>query len=258
MNALILHLQAPLMSFGGPQIDHIGPTGRVPTLSQIAGMLANALGYDHAEWRRTQELQDRLAIASALLREGRELEDYQTVYLGQSHLRDPGWTTRGASERRDGDGDSSAGTHIRHRRYRAESSVLTAAALDRAGEAPTLADLGAALERPARPLFLGRKPCLPAAPVLVGVVEDAADPEDALARAPSAFPDRWNEISRQGIEDDPECEIPVDDERALSESDRLRTGRVVDLRDWRSRLHGGERAVLRRRTALGNAAGEPS
>lgn len=257
MNALILHLQAPLMSFGGPQIDKIGPTGRFPALSQIAGMLANALGYDHAEWRRTQELQNRLAIASVLLREGRDLEDYQTVDLGQAHLRGPGWTTRGRAEHREGK-KTFRETHIRYRRYRAESSVLTAAALDRAGEAPTLADLGAALERPARPLFLGRKPCLPAAPVLVGVVEDAADPADALARAPAAFPGRWKEIARRGIEDEPECEAPVDDEKALPEPDRLRAGRVVDRRDWRSRLHGGERAVLRRRMAFGAAAGEPS
>ena len=250
MDALILHFQAPLMSFGGPQIDQIGPTGRFPTLSQIAGLLANALGCDHRDWDRTQRLQDRLRIASALMREGRELVDFQTVDLGQVHLRNPGWTTRGHTEHRDG-GDAKFGTHIRYRRYRADSNVLTAAALTPADEAPALADLRDALERPARPLFVGRKPCLPAAPVLVGTVEGAETLADALARAPAEFPDRWAEIARGGASQEPEVELPVDDERTLPDSERLQTRRVVDARDWRNRLHGGERAVLRRRLKIG-------
>lgn len=250
MDALILHFQAPLMSFGGPQIDQIGPTGRFPTLSQTAGLLANALGYDHRDWERTQALQDRLRIASALMKEGRELVDYQTVDLGQEHLRNPGWTTRGRTEHRDG-GDAKFGTHIRHRRYRADSNVLTAAALAPADKKPTLADLRAALERPARPLFVGRKPCLPAAPVLVGTVEGVEDLAEALARAPAAFPDRWDEIARSGAAPEPEVELPVDDERALPDNERLQTRRVVDSRDWRNRLHGGERTVLRRRRTIG-------
>ena len=64
---LIFHLQAPLMSFGGPQIDQIGPTGRFPTVSQITGLLGNALGYRHNDFGRLQALQDRLSLASALV-----------------------------------------------------------------------------------------------------------------------------------------------------------------------------------------------
>ena len=100
MQTLILCLQAPLMSFGGPQVDQIGPTGRFPTLSQMTGLLANALGYAHGDFDRLQVLQERLSIASALVREGEELQDYQTVDLGQAHLRNPAWTTRGRPEHR--------------------------------------------------------------------------------------------------------------------------------------------------------------
>lgn len=251
MTALILHLQAPLMSFGGPQIDQIGPTGRFPTLSQIAGLLANALGYDHRNWDRTQVLQDRLRIASALVREGRELPDYQTVDLGQEHLRNPGWTTSGRTEHRDG-GNARFGTHIRYRRYRADSNVLSAIALTPADEAPTLTDLRVALDRPARPLFLGRKPCLPATPVLVGLIEAVDCLADAIARVPVAFPNRWAEIERGGSSPEPEIEIPVTDERTLPDNERSQIQRVVDWRDWRNRLHGGERVVLRRRIKLSN------
>ena len=251
MDALILHLQAPLMSFGGPQIDQIGPTGRFPTLSQIAGLLANALGHDHRDWDRTQALQDRLRIASALMREGRELPDYQTVDLGQEHLRNPGWTTRGRAERRGGSSEARFGTHIRHRRYRADSNVLTAVALVPPDEAPTLASLHAALETPARPLFIGRKPCLPAAPVLVGTIEAVEDLADALEQTPAAFPDRWAEITRGDAPPEAEIELPVDDERTLPDNERPQTRLVVDSRDWRNRLHGGERVVLRRQRRIG-------
>ena len=102
MEVLILHLQAPLMSFGSPQVDQIGPTARFPTISQITGLLANALGYKHGDFDRLQALQERLSIASALVREGEELQDYQTVDLGQTHLRNPAWTTRGRTEHRAG------------------------------------------------------------------------------------------------------------------------------------------------------------
>lgn len=257
MDALILHLQAPLMSFGGPQIDQIGPTGRFPTLSQTVGLLANALGHDHRDWDRTQALQGRLWVASALVREGWELPDYQTVDLGQEHLRHPGWTTRGYAEHRDG-GDARFETHIRYRRYRADSNVVTAAALVPNDEKPTLTDLRAALERPARPLFLGRKSCLPATPVLVGMIEAVKDLADALARAPIVFPDRWAEIARGDVSPESEVELPVAGERTLPDAERLKTRRVTDLRDWRNRLHGGERIVLHRRLKLGAAAEEAS
>ena len=68
MRVLLLHLHAPLMSFGGPRVDHIGPTGRFPTVSQMTGLFGNALGYTHGDGERLQSLQDRLSIASALLR----------------------------------------------------------------------------------------------------------------------------------------------------------------------------------------------
>ena len=126
MQALIMHLQAPLMSFGGPQVDQIGPTGRFPTISQITGLFANAMGYTHGDFDRLDALQTRLSLASALVRDGEELEDYQTVDLGQEHLRHPAWTTRGHPEHRGGGPDARYGTHIRFRRYRADANVVSA------------------------------------------------------------------------------------------------------------------------------------
>lgn len=231
--ALILRLDAPLMSFGGPAVDQIGPTRRFPGLAQIAGLLGNALGCDHREADRLQRLQARIRFASLLLRPGEELRDFQTVDLGQRHLAQPGWTTRGRTEHRDG-GAAATGTHIRYRFYRAGASVLVALRLDPADEAPTLDDLASALENPARPLFVGRKGCLPAEPILAGRVPAADDLSRALEKAlvleAVADPDD------QGFD----AEVPAD-------GDVPGTERLVDARDWHNQFHGGERIVGRRR-----------
>ena len=251
MRALILHLQAPLMSFGGPQVDQIGPTGQFPTTSQITGLFANALGYAHRDVGRLQVLQRRLSFASALVREGKELQDYQTVDLGQTHLRNPVWTTHGRAEHRDGGLDARYGTHIRFRRYRADASVLTAVSLSPANEVPTLSQVGDALVTPARPLFIGRKPCLPSTRLFVGIIDDVRSVTDALARVPGVFADRWPTIGGEHLEF--KAEWPVADERALSPTAHLATHRVIDRRDWRNQLHGGERVVARGTLALSDA-----
>lgn len=243
MQALVLHLQAPLMSFGGPQVDQIGPTGRFPTMSQVTGLLANALGYSHGDFDRLQALQSRLSIASALVREGEELQDYQTVDLGQAHLRNPSWTTRGSTEHREGGPAARYGTHIRFRRYRADASVLITVSLSPADEKPMLNDIGNALMTPARPLFIGRKPCMPSTRLFVGIIPDADSLTNALTRVPDTFPDQWPVIAGADDSVTVMAEWPANDGRASSTSMGIETQRVIDRRDWRNQLHGGERVV---------------
>lgn len=240
MRALILRLEAPLMAFGGVVVDNRGPTARFPGRSLLTGLLANALGWDQGDFAAHARLQSRLRFAARLDRCGGVTTDYQTVDLGQPHLREPGWTTRGVPEGRRG-GSAATGTHIRLRQHLQDASVVVALALDpppgplpgpppgKTDEAPTLDDLAAALEAPARPLFLGRKPCLPAAPLLVGVREgdslrailEAVDPAEG-----SDGPDR-------------EALWP------LEEGD-MGSSRVVTLtddRDWATQMHTGQRMM---------------
>ena len=247
---LILHLQAPLMSFGGPQVDQIGPTGSFPTLSQLTGMIANALGYRHGDFERLQSLQDRLSVGSALINEGEEIEDYQTVDLGQRHLRFPAWTTRGNAEHRAGGPDARYGTHIRYRRYRASACVVTAVSLSRPEEAPTLSNLESALTAPARPLFIGRKSCIPSTRIVLGIIEKAASPKDAISNVPETFPEAWSAILSGKVGDDIVCEWPLVDESAFQSGEYYHMYRVTDQRDWRNRLHGGERVVVQERLSL--------
>ena len=46
-DALILRFDAPLMSFGGPMVDHNGVVQDFPPTSLLTGLIGNALGYEH-------------------------------------------------------------------------------------------------------------------------------------------------------------------------------------------------------------------
>ena len=218
IEALLLRFDAPLMSFGGPAVDQHRVVQEMPALSQVAGLVANALGYRHCDEERLGSLQVRL-------------RDFQTVALGQPHLKDTGWTTWHRREERQG--GSSDGTHIRSMHYWADS-VHTIALSLAGGGAPSLNDLQAALRRPARPLFLGRKSCLPAAPLLLGrrsagSLLEAIESEPRAARSdPGPLPAWW----------------PVHgwEEEGLEEG---RVQPVFDQRDWANQLHTGRRLVRR-------------
>lgn len=224
MDCLILRFDAPLMSFGAVVVDHFNRSWRFPGKSMLAGLLGNALGWDHRDLDRLQTLQERLRFAARWDAEPVLLTDYQTVDLGQSFMKHTGWTTRGRREDRKG-GSAATGTHQRWRDYWANGVATIALALDGEGT-PTLDDLEQALKVPARPLFIGRKPCLPAAPLLIGRRQapgvKAALAAEPLAdvgprRRPQKIPALW----------------PLDE--GLGESTEER----YDRRDWRNNIHRG-------------------
>lgn len=223
---LVLRLAAPLMSFGGVMVDQRGFTDPFPGTSMLTGLLANALGFEHSEADRLQRLQDRLRLAARCDRRGTEVVDYQTVDLSQEFMR-RGWTTRGEAITRGG-GSAGTGTHIRYRHYWADAVMTVALELAPAGEEPSLDELARALQAPERPLFLGRKVCLPSRPVLEGRVEAKSLYEaltaatlDPRADDQEAFSAWWPK------EGEP---APPDGGREVAVSDR---------RDWRNQLHAG-------------------
>lgn len=224
MDCLILRFDAPLMSFGAVVVDQNNPTWRFPGTSMLTGLLGNALGWDHRDADKLQTLQNRLRFAARWDAEPEALADYQTVDLGQSFMVDTGWTTRGKREDRKG-GPASTGTHIRYRDYWANG--LATVALSLAGEGdPNLEDIEQALRRPARPLFIGRKPCLPAAPLLVGR-RQAEGLKAALAAEPLA------DIGPRHRPERIPALWPLDEEAAANTQERF------DRRSWRDNIHIG-------------------
>jgi CRISPR system Cascade subunit CasD len=194
----------------------------------LTGMIGNALGWHWSDSAAHQSIQDRLIFAARIDREGAGLTDTQNALLAKD---DKGWTTRGAPEGRDG--ASYGAPHRRLRDYHADSSVNIALRLEPAAERPALDSLADAFDRPARPLFLGRKACLPSRPLL------------------NSEPARWvlGDTAHQAL-----CALPGDGERCRAlwpVGEGPETGddvdRIVDmpdLRNWRTGLHSGSRRVV--------------
>ena len=238
MKALLLRLEAPLMAFGGPMVDARGPTLPFPGLAMLTGLLGNALGWHHGDAVLLNDLQARLRFATVQVRPGRLVADYQTVDLGQPHLGGThGWTTRGRLEARGG--GSSSGTHIRQRQHLADALLLVALRLEPEDTAPTPERLAQALERPARPLFLGRKPCLPSSPILLRGACPVASLGEALLQG-LAILDEAGHMVELPIDEPPEPLLLEDEGELVT---------LVDARDWRNQIHGGERQVRRARFA---------
>ena len=181
LDHLLLRLEAPLMSFGTTAVDHRRPVQAWPAVSMLTGLLANALGWQRSDVQALEALQARIRWAARIDRAGTALSDFQTAQLSKD---DKGWTTRGVVEERAGGDDSYKSPHLRNRDYRADASVLVALRLEPAQLSPTLHDLAAALDRPVRPLFLGRKGCPPATRIGQGVVL-ADDAVVAVREAPA-------------------------------------------------------------------------
>jgi len=222
MRWLVLRLNAPLASFGGTAIDSRGVTRDFPAASAITGLLANALGYERYDADLLDRLQARLIFGARREEEpvlGR-MTDFQTAQLGAN---DRGWTTRGRVEDRSGGAATYDSPHIRYRDYHADTRMTVVLRLDPDEEAPTLDAVAMALDRPARPLFLGRKGCLPADYLLAPDdsrwvwAEDARVALSALP-GPRAMRGLWPAAPGEGRE-------------------------ITDRRNWRSGLHGGSRRV---------------
>jgi CRISPR system Cascade subunit CasD len=235
---LILRLEAPLLAFGAVAIDHRGVTWDFPAQSMLTGLFANALGWQRTDSEAHQALQDRIVFAARCEREPYQgtLRDTQNAKLEKS---DKGWTTRGVPEGRDG--ASYGAPHRRQRDYHPDALVLVALTLAApTGElssphipAPIVDDLAAALDRPARPIFIGRKPCLPSAPLRLCFIEaeNAHAALTALPRQDAASPAKLRALWPAG-------------EGPTSGPDIDRAVNLPDRRNWISGLHGGTRVVI--------------
>ncbi len=154
---LVLRLEGPLQSWGFDSQYNRRNTGLMPTKSAIAGMCCAALGLSRGSKVELKFLKSfseirmtTIAIPKKVLEHelcvGR-LQDYHTIQ-----------NTRKAS-------GGIKGTHITHRQY------LTDAAFGVLLEANTtiLGNISRALADPKWGIWLGRKTCIPSAPILVGM-----------------------------------------------------------------------------------------
>lgn len=223
---LHLLLEAPLMAFGGVRIDQFNPTRDFPAISMLTGLIGNALGWHRAAEEAHQALQDRLVFACRREAEpgGGLLIDMQNARIEKKDL---GWTTWGAPEGRDG--GSYGGPHRRERHYHMDMALRLVLRLEPEDARPDLETIATAFERPSRPLFIGRKPCLPTGRLFQGwiVAPDAHAALLAVAPVGRRLRALW-----------PAASGPTDGDMV----DRV--VELADLRNWRTGLHAGSRAVV--------------
>jgi CRISPR system Cascade subunit CasD len=176
---LLLRLEGPLQAWGDVALDPRRPTLPFPSRSALAGLLANALGWRYRDAEQITALQDALRYAVREDRQPQMLVDYQTADLDDPR-KDPGWTSWGKEDR-------GSGTQILWKHYLADGCFRVTLTLTGASPItlPELSELATALRQPARPLFLGRKSCPPACPLLEQEGVQASDPYEALRQIPA-------------------------------------------------------------------------
>ena len=244
---LILRFDAPLQAWGDVAMDPWRPTRAFPSRSALAGLLASALGWRYRDADRTTALQDALAYAVREDRRAEVIRDYQTADLGA--IGKQGWTRWGIETR---GGASAEGTHILEKFYLADGAFTIALGLRDTDGDVKIDQLEAALRHPARPLFLGRRGCPPASPLLPSRSESARiaaeTPLDALVQRWLAPTDRKRlaEVDRAEVRAwyDPTDGLSTY-QRGLSaeEGGRIESQEVWDRRDFRSNRFGGSRRI---------------
>lgn len=183
MGVLALRLQGPLQSWGFDSQYNRRNTGLMPTKSGVAGMCCAALGLPRGSDAEKKFLSTFNAVkmtAVAIPREHnnkelpvRRLQDYHTV---ENTLK--------------ADGTKNKNCVLTNRHY------LTDAAFGilLAGEMVFLEEIAAGLADPVWGLWLGRKTCVPSAPILAGLKDNRDDALSLLTDKPIESLARQEEV----------------------------------------------------------------
>lgn len=175
--SVLLVLSGALQAWGaGPNIATRG-TEPHPTLSGVAGMIANAQGRE-----RSDDITD---LAGLQLRTradlpGTLLTDYHTAGGGYW----PGEQEYSAAQylNTTGQASHSKRTVLSNRLYLTDACFLAVLT----GPPAVIETAAAALDRPQRAIYLGRRACIPDRPPLLDVTSD--DPDTVLATYPWLIP----------------------------------------------------------------------
>ncbi len=173
---LLFQLYGPWCAWGEVAVGEVRPSETRPTRSALLGLLAAALGIRREEQARLDALAAAFRFAVVVDAPGVPEVDYHTVQTTAPR--------RGRVFRRRADQLAlprhELETILSQRHYRADALYRVGVSRTAGSAAPSLDELASALQRPAFPLFLGRKSCPPAVPFAARAV-DAPDLLAALA-----------------------------------------------------------------------------
>jgi CRISPR system Cascade subunit CasD len=184
---LALRLEAPLQSWGDSAKWSIRDTRPEPTLSGVLGLVAASCGWrlnDDGD-QRVAELAKRVRFGVRADREGVPLRDYHTIGGTRSGRETP-WSGLLTAEGKTKRSPSNAALHteVSERNYLCDACFLVMLEADEA----TLNEIEVAMRSPIWPPFLGRKACVPAAPICPARPVGPSRVLGSLVDAISAFP----------------------------------------------------------------------
>jgi CRISPR system Cascade subunit CasD len=177
---LALRLEGPLQSWGFDSQYNRRNTGLMPTKSAIAGMCCAALGYSRGGENERGFLDSFVKVrmtAIAIPRKGvhkefpvRRFQDYHTVGGGYdpNNPNERGSITVSAEDGKPRAKNGQSTAVLTNRQYLTDASfgVLLE------GGTSLLRQIADALENPVWGMWLGRKACIPTAPVLAGLLNN--------------------------------------------------------------------------------------
>lgn len=168
--SLVLRLAGPLQSWGGQSQFNRRDTLGEPTKSGITGLLAAAQGR-----RRQDPIEDLLALRLGVRTDqpGSLLRDYHTVsdYRGRP-LLSAALSGKGTQKST----SPAKYTHVTQRFYLQDAVFVVAVS----GPLEVLSGLREAIQRPAFPLTLGRRSCVPTQPLLLDPAADRPEERSGL------------------------------------------------------------------------------
>lgn len=163
---LVFRLYAPMASWGEAAVGETRPTATYPGRSAILGLIGAALGIKRDDDDGQRHLREGLEVAVKQRSPGVLLRDYHTVQVPPSQSK----VTHRTRREELAVPKEALNTILSSRDYRCDG--LWSVAVRVAESAPwSLEALKAALERPRFPLYLGRKACPLAAPLVPTLVE---------------------------------------------------------------------------------------
>ena len=160
MTGVVMLFAGPLQSWGGPAPGiYERPTDAMPSLSAVVGIIANALGRGRHD--PIDDLANGATLAVRADRPGTLLNDFHTVGTAGRYAL--------AAE----SGRQLSNPVVTNRRYLSDAAFL--AVYEPPNDGVNADDVFSALLNPARPLYFGRRSCIPSERIPVCVTDQPAD-----------------------------------------------------------------------------------
>lgn len=184
---LAMRFEAPMQAWGDSARWSVRDTRPEPTFSGIIGLVAAASGWglDADGDERVAALSGTVRLGVRADREGTPLRDYHTIGGTRSGRETP-WTGLLTAEGKTKRTATTAALHteVSERNYLCDACYLVMLEAD----AATLAAIETAVRAPTWPPFLGRKACVPSAPLIPALPETPPIVSGPLADAIRAYP----------------------------------------------------------------------